>query len=257
MKKIKRGRIWFFVLLLVCGSILTGCQKETETLVTTKQEETSSEKATKQETTEAEKEVDWTEKIFTEESIFISYPVFSFQKTVDANSINQRIQEDALRILEYFDVNMESDTLDITYEIADITENWISIVYCGSYSRTDAAYPIEVKYTSNLSLIDGQHLQLSQMESVTDLAQRILEGKYRVIGEEEELKTAICELVKGMDQEELAQNLETADFGMESYEAYPEWFSFWSTIEGKTQISVVMPVIHALGDYAVLEIFSE
>ena len=64
-------------------------------------------------------------------------------------------------------------------------------------------------------------------------------------------------MIAGLDLAELIQYLEAADFGMESYEAYPEWFSFWNTIEGETQISIIMPVVHALGDYAVLEIFSE
>lgn len=253
MKKRSRKRIRSW-LLLVCGIILTGCQKETETLVTT---ESLTEERIEQESTEEKQEIDWTENIFAEESVFISYPVFSFQESVDAEGINQRIQEDALRVLEYFDVNIESDTLDITYEIADITKEWISIVYCGSYSRADAAYPTEVKYTSNLSLIDGQHLRLSQMESAAEAAQKIREGKYRVIGEEEERNAAVREWVEGIAKEDLIQSLEAADFGTESYESYPEWFSFWSTIEGKTQISIVMPVIHALGDYAVLEIFLE
>ena len=253
MKKRSRKRIRSW-LLLVCGIILTGCQKETETLVTT---ESLTEERIEQESTEEKQEIDWTENIFAEESVFISYPVFSFQESVDAGGINHRIQEDALRVLEYFDVNIESDTLDITYEIADITKEWISIVYCGSYSRADAAYPTEVKYTSNLSLTDGQHLRLSQMESAAEAAQKIREGKYRVIGEEEERNAAVREWVEGIAKEDLIQSLEAADFGTESYESYPEWFSFWSTIEGKTQISIVMPVIHALGDYAVLEIFLE
>ena len=250
-------------LLLAGGVLLSGCQSETKIPATTKPEEESLKES--QETsglelikeTEEEKKVDWTEEIFTGENIFISYPVFSFQKNEYADSINQRIQEDALRILEYFDVNMESDMLDITYEIADITTDWISIVYCGSYSRADAAYPTAVKYTSNLSLKDGTHIRLAQMESVEELAEKIVKGNYRVIGEEEELKAAVQEYVAGIEKEEFVRSLEAADFGMESYEAYPEWFSFWSTIEGKTQISIVMPVIHALGDYAVLELFSE
>lgn len=257
-ERIKERITLFAGLVLASIVFLTGCQSEKETFATTKQEESLSlEESSSEETTEAEKEIDWTEEIFTGESVFISYPVFSFQKNIDAGVINQRIQEDALRILEYFDVDMERDTLDITYEIADITEDWISIVYCGSYSQADSAYPTAVKYTSNLSLVDGLHLRLAQMESAEVLAQRIVEGNFRIIGEDEELKTAIRELVEGMEPTELAQNLEAADFGMESYEAYPEWFSFWSTMEGETQISIVMPVIHALGDYAVLEVFLE
>lgn len=260
MKKIRWDQMWIAALLLIGGALLTGCQGETETLATTKQEEVSSEilepilKGTE---TEEEKEIDWTEEIFTGESVFISYPVFSLKENKNVDSINQQIQEDALRILEYFDVNLESDILDITYEIADITEDWISIVYCGSYNRADASYPTAVKYTSNLSLKDGTHLRIAQMESVELLTQRLVEGNYRVIGEDEELKEAIREWVREMDKEKLEEYLKAADFGMESYEAYPEWFSFWSTIEGETQISIVMPVLHALGDYAVLEVFSE
>ena len=227
----------FIVVLLVCGVSLTGCQSETETFVTTRVEETSLKENLEQDSLEQnetkEEEVDWTEELFIGESVLISYPVFSFQKTIDANAINQQIKEDALRILEYFDVNMESDTLDITYEIADITKDWISIVYSGSYSRADAAYPTAVKYTSNLSLKDGLHLQISQMRPVEELAQKIVEGNYRVIGESEELKTAIREMIAGLDLAELIQYLEAADFGMESYEAYPEWFYFWNTIEGE------------------------
>lgn len=100
-------------------------------------------------------------------------------------------------------------------------------------------------------------MRLSQMESAAEAAQKIREGKYRVIGEEEERNAAVREWVEGIAKEDLIQSLEAADFGTESYESYPEWFSFWSTIEGKTQISIVIPVIHALGDYAVLEIFLE
>lgn len=247
--------------LLAGGVLLTGCQSETETLVTTmqEQEEEPPEKVSEQirKDTEEEKEIDWAEEIFIGENIFISYPVFSFKENECVGSLNQQIQEDALRILEYFDVNIESDTLDITYEIADITKDWISIVYCGSYSRADADDTTAVKYTSNLSLADGTHLRVAQMEPVEVLVQKIAKGAYRIIEEEEERKAVIQNRVAEMDIEELVRVLEAADFGMESYEAYPEWFSFWSTIEGETQISLVIPVPHALGDYAVLEIFSE
>ncbi len=266
MKKRKWERMLAAVLLLMVGVLPGGCQGKTQIsaeTTTAKQEESLKES---QETsgleliikeTEEENKVDWTEEIFTGENVFISYPVFSFQESECADSINQKIQEDALRILEYFDVNLESDTLDITYEIADITKDWISIVYYGSYSRADAAYPTAVKYTSNLSLKDGTHIRIAQMESAEELAEKIVKGNYRVIGEEEELNQAVREYVAGMEKEAFVRGLESADFGMESYEAYPEWFSFWSTIEGETQISIVMPVIHALGDYAVLELFSE
>lgn len=262
MKKKRWDGVWIAVLVLIGGV----------SLVTTKQEKNLSEvleqtlKGTEMETKiekeieteiEAEKEIDWTDEIFTGENIFISYPVFSFKENKNVDQINLQIQEDALRILEHFDVNIESDTLDITYELADITKDWISIVYCGSYYRADASYSTAVKYTSNLSLKDGTHLQIAQVDSVKLLAEKILEGKYRVIGEDEELKEAVQNLVTEIGKEKFVQYLEAADFGMESYEAYPEWFSFWSTIEGETQISVVMPVGHTLGDYAVLEVFSE
>jgi len=264
MKK-KRWEKGLTVMLLLSGCFfLTGCQGEAETLVTTgetgiTEKNTSSEKITQStaKPEEEEKEIDWIEENFTGERIFISYPVFSFHESGCFEQVNQQVKEDALRILEYFDVDMTNDTLDITYEIADITKDWISIVYCGSYSRTDAAYPTEVCYTSNLSLKDGTHLRVSQMEKPEELAEQIIKKEYRLIGEEAEQIEAVKNYISAFNKEDLSNYLANADFGTESYESYPDWFSFWCTVGEETQISVVIPVPHVLGDYAVLEFFSE
>lgn len=271
MKKSMKRKRWereLISILLLAGCLqLSGCQGKTEILTTTEQTdftefiketeslEESSDFAS--ETTDSEKEIDWTEEIFAGERVFITYPVFSLEDKEFSEKINQKEKEDALRILEYFDVDVEKDMLDITYEIADITKDWISIVYCGTYSRVDAAYPTEVCYTSNLSLQDGSHLRVSHMEQPEWLAEQIEKGEYRIIGEEEELTEAVKSQIFALTKEELISCLVCADFGTESYEAYPGWFSFWSTIGEETRISLVVPVPHVLGDYAVLEISSE
>lgn len=264
MKKKKWEKELTVTLFLTGCFLLTGCQGETETLATTGQNGITGENVSLEEVTDsipkpdkAETDIDWTEEIFAGESIFISYPVFSMKEEEFSAQINQQVKEDALRILEYLDVNMESDTLDITYEIADITKEWISVVYCGSYSRTDAAYPAAVCYTSNLSLKNGAHIRAAQMVQPEKLAERILKGEYRVIGEETELTETVKTYISAFTKEELTEYLVCADFGAESYESYPDWFSFWSTIGEETQISLVIPVPHVLGDYTVLEFFPE
>jgi len=255
------------ILIFAGCFLLSGCQGKENSQVTTQEEESSSLKFLDwiTETTKAEKEVDWTEENFSQENVLIFYPIFSPEENSSNLSekkelfekINKQVREDALRILEYFDVNLESDTLDITYEIADITKDWISIVYCGNYSRIGAAYPVAVCYTSNLSLKDGSHLRAAQMKESAVLVKQIQEGNYRIIEEEEEQKNAVKEELSRFTEEELTKALECADFGAECYESYPEYFSFWSTIEGETQISLVIPVQHVLGDYAILEFLSE
>lgn len=257
MKKKRWERELLSILLLAGGLLLCSCQEETEILTTTENTDFTKEAEFTSETTDLENEIDWTEEIFAGESVFIAYPVFSLEDKEFSEKINQKEKEDALRILEYFDVDVEKDMLDITYEIADITKDWISIVYCGSYSRVDAAYPTEVCYTSNLSLKDGSHLRISHMEQPEWLAKRMGQGAYRIIGEEAELIEAVKNQISALTEEELISNLVCADFGTESYESYPGWFSFWSTIEEETHISLVIPVPHVLGDYAVLEISSE
>lgn len=264
MKKKKWEKELIFTLFLAGCLLLFGCQGETEILTTTEQNDFTKETESSEEisdciseATDSGKEIDWTEEIFAGESVFITYPVFSLEDKEFSEQINQKEKEDALRILEYFDVDVEKDLLDITYEIADITKDWISIVYCGSYSRMDAAYPTEVCYTSNLSLKDGSHLRVSHMEQPERLAGQIGKGEYRIIGEEEELTEAVRNQISALTEEELISYLMCADFGTESYESYPDWFSFWSTIEEETHISLVIPVPHVLGDYAVLEFSSE
>ena len=195
---------------------------------------------------------------YEQDKILITYPQFEeIEKDLSIEKINEQIKQDALKILEFYEV-IKEDTLEVSYEIKGSFKTDISIVYKGYYLKKGASYPINIIYTSNLELKDVSRYNLAERVDLEQMAQNIVDGKYQIVEKDKrEFSEAIEQEIMRYTKEDWIENLKKTDFRETSYEAYPEWFSYWEW-KGEERIDYfIIPVIHALGDYVIIQVEGE
>ena len=193
-------------------------------------------------------------KYFKENNIEIKYPQIT--KMEDSNlesQINNLLKEDALRILEYYQVNFEGDVMEVDFEVKKSNEESMSVVYTGDFIWQGAANSANLLYSSNINMETGEHICLAEEKKIDQIAYSLKTAKgYDIITDSEELLAVVEENLKEIDIEDLRLMLENADFKNKDFDSYPEIFSYY-TDEGESYIS--FPLINTLEDYALIKLF--
>ena len=181
----------------------------------------------------------------------ITYPKIL---TVEGKKAIPDLENWNLRIEEFAFGDFSSEgmvSLNVTYEVATQTEKLLSIVIRGECYYEGAAYPYRFLKTVNVNVETGESIRLNQYEDPDALMQVLWSGiGFRVLSD-------------SITKQDLATYLEqsvAADFAIEMFDydydsgnpaLLPAGYSYQK--DGKTVL--VMPVIHAMGDY--LEIMFE
>lgn len=192
-------------------------------------------------------------KVFRENNIQIKYP----QITNMANGslekqINLLLEEDALKILEYYQVNFAGDTMKVDFEVKRCDEERMSLIYTGDYVWQGAANPANLFYSSNIHLKSGERISLADTENIDEIVSNLKSmDVYEIITESEELLTVVEDNLREIELEELKRMLEHADFKDKDSGSYPEIFSY-STEKDEGFISY--PLINTLEDYVLIKI---
>lgn len=247
-----------------CGKTNTEELKTTEAISTVEtssgaqsETESTAEEASKEEMTTLHREIDI--QYFEDKSISITYPILKNIGTPEIEAkVNEQLKQDALRVLEFYNVNAESDTMNIMSEISGIEEEWISVIYTGEYMSQGAAHPELIFYSSNINLTTGEHIQINEIMSISELIELIAKSKsYEIImmEENEALEKDLKKFIEELGEEEWKVLLEKADFGNSSYDSYPECFTYRQQEKGDiVHLYIAIPVPYALGNYAILKI---
>ncbi len=268
-KKTEKGykRVSLKMAVLFVSIFLSGCQRgsavpiveDADSEMISESSSTSTEDRRESDLVLDDKEEDSivTER-YEQDKILIAYPQFEkIEKELSAEKINEQIKQDALKILEFYEV-IKEDTLEVSYEIKGSFKTDISIVYKGYYLKKGDSYPINIIYTSNLELKNASRHNLADRVDLEQMAQNIVDGKYQIVEKDKrEFSEAIEQEIMRYTKEEWIENLKKTDFRETSYEAYPEWFSYWEW-KGKERIDYfIIPMIHALGDYVIIQVEGE
>jgi len=179
-----------------------------------------------------------TQATFEQGDISIIYP--QFESSEDAERIqelNDMIRDYALNILEPLEGDFDDFTIDITYRIPLLTDDFISIIFEGYYGMRGAAGPSLMFYTLNVNLETMQRVTLSDVVHVDEgFANLLLDGEFTLVNQ------ASLSILEDLDTERMLARLLNAD----SHDA----FSYYT--EDKLGISLV--VGRGAGHNVVLEI---
>ena len=92
----------------------------------------------------------------------VEYPVLSnLRDSAMEETVNAVIKEHALRPLTDYELNPETDTLEVTYSIISLDRNKAVIAYEGSFMLDGGAHPVGLFYTTNIDLNKGTLTGLS------------------------------------------------------------------------------------------------
>ncbi|NBJ83533.1 DUF4163 domain-containing protein [bacterium 1XD42-94] len=178
----------------------------------------------------------------------VEYPVLSnLRDSAMEETVNAVIKEHALRPLTDYELNPETDTLEVTYSIISLDRNKAVIAYEGSFMLDGGAHPVGLFYTTNIDLNKGTLTGLSDYADSYTMAGYILSDDcvvYQPADSSPEVKAAL----KEYDIDTLWAILRQCDFSAEGLTGFPQSFSY----ENQGVIYISVPVSHALGDYVIV-----
>lgn len=188
---------------------------------------------------------------YTVNNVTINYPVIVGMSDTDMQEwANKELYEDAMSIIDLYNVDTETDTLTIDYEVSVIYRSEFSLVYTGTLQQADSKNEISIRLSDDLDLSQQKHIRLSDRLSAAKLTSAILEsGDYTVLSTNFDEET-LREYLASQSEDFYASLIQTADFG--GSEA-PVGFSYNSM----GNVAVIIPVPHMFGDYAEISIVQQ
>ena len=134
----------------------------------------------------------------------------------------------------------------VTCNILSLDRSRAVFTYEGSMMAEGAAHPQALFYTTTVDLDLGTLVGFSDYADAQTMAEYILSDECRLYypSASEEV---LAEL-KAMDKTALTDILKACDFTSVSEGTFPQSFSY----ENQGDIYMVLPVSHALGDYAIV-----
>lgn len=111
-------------------------------------------------------------------NIIIKYPQLINVKSSDIQTkINTIIKSEALKLLDTYQSNESNITLNVSYTIKCKSKNLLSIAYIGYGYLEDAAYPINLFYTTNIDLDKIILIEASDIFKVDNNLLKIIKSK--------------------------------------------------------------------------------
>lgn len=180
-------------------------------------------------------------------NVVVNYPeLVGMSDTEVQDWANQEIEKDVMSLLKYYDVDEETDTLELKYDVSTIYRGEFSLVYEGTLVK--GGKKIHIKAAEDLDLSEKKHFRLSDRLSSTKLIKCVLEDeKYDILDtslNEETLRTYLS----NQEEDFYTSLISKADFGGSSdcEGAY--------SYNHMGNVAIVIPLPNMMGDYAVISI---
>lgn len=168
------------------------------------------------------------------------------------DTINQILLKDSKAVLAPYDLKDENVTvtMDINYKYNKNNKELI-VRYEGLYINKTAAHPTSFYGISIVDVNNAVRKDVTKNMNYSKLTNAILKGKFKVIAENEELKNAQKDYLLQTSKEEYKTLFKSVNFKEKNgIVIKPEVF----LIKNKDKITLILPTIHALGDYAEIEV---
>jgi len=186
--------------------------------------------------------------VYRDREIEISYPQISNLNSELSNSINQKIKQDALSVLDFYSGEIEDLSVEISYTQEIINNSLISICFEGIVHVKNTAYPNNVFYTSNIDGRMGERLTTKDIIKVNLNLIEIIKKNAKYVQNDkntnEELTSEISRKLENYDSSNMLTDIEKSGTSESEIYVYLK----------QDSIGFSLPVLHALGDYANFEV---
>lgn len=185
-----------------------------------------------------------TKATYSNQNIKINYPQITNLSDSDSGKqqkINALIKTTALEVLNDYKDSLSGLSLTMDYVIKYQGADLLSIEYLGLAIVKDAAYPVNLIQTTNIDLVKGKQLAISDVVTVNDsFAEKIKDGKYKAYSSDLDLKAAgaLQDVLNGFSSQDL----------LESFKQPTAKYYFT-----KDSLGVSLEVAHAVGDHLEME----
>ena len=252
------------LLPLVCSLLMTGCKSkekidlsgihtteaqtvERESLADPSAESTKAPDSSMEADKNTAPSVAANMETYTNNKVSIQYPVVSnLSDSAIQEEVNALLKANALRAIEGLGADESKDTISVKAQVVSINRRRITVTYEGTFNADGAAHPVNLFYSNTVDMESAGNLGLSDYADPYTVAGYIASGDYKFA---EGTKVSESDLRAGLKGtvESYYEMLKKADF-TGTTEGFPEVFSY----EKQGTIYISPPVVHALGDYALI-----
>lgn len=190
--------------------------------------------------------IEFKKSAFKENKIDISYPQISNSNSELSNSINEKIKECALSVLNFYSNETDDLSVKINYTLELINNKIVSICFKGMTYTETAAYPKNVFYTINIDAEIGERLYAKDLLETNMSLIEIIKKNARFINNDinKELISEVKKEIQNYDSSDMLTDIRES--GLTDNQIY--------VYLTQDSIGISIPVLHALGDYANFEV---
>ncbi|MEI2399954.1 hypothetical protein [Paenibacillus phytohabitans] len=190
---------------------------------------------------------------YAQNNINITYPkLVDLTNDTKEEVINALIQAEAISILEYYSVGLDSqNSLEVDYQITYKSDDFISIQYIGSAFNKGGAYPLNVFYTTNIDMDKEIKVKLTDFLEIDEaFVQELKNGIYKSYDDNLNLREegVMRDFWSGIKDQDLLNDLKYAD---EADGANNSGIFSYLT---QDSLGISLSIPHALGDHLEMEI---
>lgn len=182
-------------------------------------------------------------------SYTINYPQITGLVANDKQErINEIIEDEALKVLNYYENPFGSVEVTIDYNISLTTPDILSIQYTGIGTVSNAAHPNKLFYTTNIDIEKGTKIRLADVIKIdSDFNQKFINGEFIALWTEQSEQIDLSEFSIENLQEDFTEADSLDNIGTEKQS---DVFSYFT----EDSLGISIPVPYAIGGHAEYEI---
>lgn len=194
---------------------------------------------------------------YTSGKVSIQYPSIQNLDTDNAADIDALLKKNALAILDAWQIDDSKVSMEIKCEVPAADRNRITAVYTGWVQTDGGAHPDNLFYTNTVLVSRCEDMQLEDFADPYTMAGYVLSDDCEFYNVSDALAAELMKAKNDMTIEQYTELFRNADFPLKKGQnsgttteslQFPGSFSY----EHEGTIFFSIPVIHALGDYAVV-----
>lgn len=179
--------------------------------------------------------------------VSIEYPsVVNMDDRAKAASIDTLMKDNALSILNAYELDDTQDTLTIKCRLLSADRSRITAAYTGTCQKKDGAFPVNIFFSNTVDVGKADNIGFSKFADPYTMAGYVLSNDCEFYNVTPELAAELMNYKNDTTIETYTNLFNQADFPIRG--TFPESFSY----EHEGTIFFSIPVPHALGDYAIV-----
>lgn len=183
---------------------------------------------------------------YTSGKVSIQYPSVTIDDAEKEAAVNELLKNNALAAIQANGIDETKDAFTIQCKVLSADRNRITVTYTGVSAPEGAAFPTNIFYSNTIDVGKVSNLGLSHFADPYTMAGYVLSDDCLFQEADAALKAELMKAKNDQTLEYYTNLFNSSDFPFEG--DFPLCFSY----EHEGDIYFSIPVVHALGDYAIV-----